>query len=154
MFTEIIFANHPDATAEDRYRMINRFLKEHQIATLEFTKKNGDKRIMKVTTDTSLMPIPEAREYHETRVIDWETMPVWSLDSFAWRSFKTMNVISIKEYVEPKRWTLTVDEDPETGDAVLTFPPELLETAGWKEGDTLIWSDRGDGSWQLTKKDK
>lgn len=50
-------------------------------------------------------------------------------------------------------WTLEVQEDPETGDAILEFPPELLEQAGWKEGDTLVWTDMGDGSWQLAKKD-
>ena len=49
-------------------------------------------------------------------------------------------------------WTLTVEEDPETGDAILQFPPDLLEVAGWKEGDTLEWIDQGDGSWQLKKK--
>jgi bifunctional DNA-binding transcriptional regulator/antitoxin component of YhaV-PrlF toxin-antitoxin module len=53
-----------------------------------------------------------------------------------------------------KSWTLTVEEDPENGDAILTFPPELLEEAGWKEGDTLEWIDRKDGSWQLKKVDK
>ncbi len=49
-------------------------------------------------------------------------------------------------------WTLTVEEDPETGDAILQFPPDLLEKAGWKEGDTLVWKDQGDGSWLLEKK--
>ena len=49
-------------------------------------------------------------------------------------------------------WTLTVEEDSETGDAILQFPPDLLEQAGWKEGDTLIWKDLGDGSWSLEKK--
>ena len=48
--------------------------------------------------------------------------------------------------------TLTVAEDPATGDAILQFPPDLLEQAGWKEGDTLEWTDRGDGSWSLEKK--
>ncbi len=49
-------------------------------------------------------------------------------------------------------WTLTVEEDPESGDAILQFPPDLLEAAGWKEGDTLEWKDQGDGSWLLEKK--
>jgi hypothetical protein len=49
-------------------------------------------------------------------------------------------------------WVLEVQEDPETGDAILEFPPELLEQAGWKEGDTLIWEDMGNGSWGLSKK--
>ena len=49
-------------------------------------------------------------------------------------------------------WTLTVEEDPENGDCILTFPPDLLEQAGWKEGDILEWKDRGDGSWLLEKR--
>jgi hypothetical protein len=52
------------------------------------------------------------------------------------------------------KWVLEVQEDPETGDCILEFPPEMLETAGWKEGDTLIWADQGDGSWSLSKKDQ
>jgi len=51
-----------------------------------------------------------------------------------------------------KNWTLTVEEDPDTGDCILTFPPDLLEEAGWKEGDTIEWIDLKDGSWQLLKK--
>jgi len=50
-------------------------------------------------------------------------------------------------------WVLTVQEDPETGDAILEFPPELLEKAGWKEGDTLEWHDNNDGTWILKKKE-
>ena len=51
-----------------------------------------------------------------------------------------------------QRWTLDVKED-ENGDAVLEFPPDLLEKAGWQEGDVLQWRDLGDGSWSLAKKD-
>lgn len=53
-----------------------------------------------------------------------------------------------------KRWILDVKEDPETGDAILEFPPDLLEETGWKEGDDLIWTDNKDGSFTLTKKEK
>ena len=49
-------------------------------------------------------------------------------------------------------WTLEVQEDPDSGELILEFPPELLSQAGWSEGDTLIWKDQGDGSWELTKK--
>jgi len=58
----------------------------------------------------------------------------------------------VTERQNSNSWTLTVEEDPETGDAILQFPPDLLEVAGWKEGDTLEWIDRGDGSWSLKKK--
>lgn len=54
--------------------------------------------------------------------------------------------------INQNKWTLTVEEDAETGDAILQFPPDLLETAGWKEGDILEWHDNGDGSWSLIKK--
>ena len=53
-----------------------------------------------------------------------------------------------------KSWTLNLEEANDgSGDAILTFPPDLLEQAGWKEGDTLKWIDQKDGSWQLKKVD-
>ena len=51
-----------------------------------------------------------------------------------------------------KSWTITVEEaDDGSGDLVLPVPEDLLEQAGWKEGDTLVWADAGDGAWSLTK---
>ena len=52
-----------------------------------------------------------------------------------------------------KQWTLTVDEDPVTGDSILTLPTDLLNEAGWKEGDNLLWIDNEDGTWSLVKED-
>jgi hypothetical protein len=52
-----------------------------------------------------------------------------------------------------KSWTIVVQEDPETGDAILEFPPDMLEATGWREGDTLTWTDVGNGSWSLSKKE-
>ena len=51
-----------------------------------------------------------------------------------------------------KSWKLTIEEDPVTGDVILTFPEDLLAEAGWREGDVIVWTDLKDGSWQLTKK--
>ena len=48
-----------------------------------------------------------------------------------------------------KRWTLDVEED-ERGQFI-TLPDEILQETGWKEGDRLKWTDRGDGSWQMEK---
>jgi nitrous oxide reductase accessory protein NosL len=50
-----------------------------------------------------------------------------------------------------RSWTLTVEEDPESGDSILIFPSDLLEVAGWKEGDVLEWTDNKDGSWTIQK---
>jgi len=50
-----------------------------------------------------------------------------------------------------KSWTITLEEDPETGDFVLPFPEEFLKEQGWTEGDTLEWTDNKDGSWTIAK---
>ena len=52
-----------------------------------------------------------------------------------------------------KYWTITPEEDPETGDLIITFPPEALEEVGWKEGDTLTWTMKTNGSIILSKKE-
>jgi bifunctional DNA-binding transcriptional regulator/antitoxin component of YhaV-PrlF toxin-antitoxin module len=50
------------------------------------------------------------------------------------------------------KWTVTVEEDPETGDMILPFNDEILEATGWKIGDTLVWIDNKDGTWIIEKK--
>ena len=50
-------------------------------------------------------------------------------------------------------WTITLEEDPETGDLIMPLAEEILESAGWKEGDTLEWVDNKDGTWILRKLD-
>jgi hypothetical protein len=36
-------------------------------------------------------------------------------------------------------WTVTVEEDPVTGDLVLPLNEEMLASTGWQLGDTLVW---------------
>jgi antitoxin component of MazEF toxin-antitoxin module len=48
-------------------------------------------------------------------------------------------------------WTIVLEED-ESGELILPLPPDLLEQAGWVEGDTIIWSVQEDGSILLSKK--
>ena len=45
------------------------------------------------------------------------------------------------------KWIIPVDDDYN-----ITFPEDLLEQTGWKEGDTLQWIDQGDDSFKLIKK--
>jgi len=50
------------------------------------------------------------------------------------------------------KWTVTVEEaDDGSGDIVLPLPQELLDIQGWREGDTLEWTDNGDGTWSIAK---
>jgi len=51
-----------------------------------------------------------------------------------------------------KSWTVTIEEDPLTGDLLLPFNEEILSDLKWKEGDILEWIDNKDGSWSLVKK--
>lgn len=48
-------------------------------------------------------------------------------------------------------WEATVQEDPETGELILSFPEDMLTKLGWQEGDELNWIDNQDGSWTLEK---
>jgi hypothetical protein len=50
------------------------------------------------------------------------------------------------------RWTVILEEDPNTGDLIMPIPQEVLDLQGWSEGDTLEWIDQDNGSWQLQKK--
>lgn len=50
------------------------------------------------------------------------------------------------------QWTITLEEaDDGSGDLVMPLPQDLLDDAGWKEGDTLKWIDNNDGTWSLKK---
>ena len=51
-----------------------------------------------------------------------------------------------------KSWIATVQED-DCGAQYIQFTDEQLSEAGWKEGDTIEWTDNGDGSWTLKKKE-
>jgi hypothetical protein len=52
------------------------------------------------------------------------------------------------------KWTIIVEEDPETGELLLPFSDELLEQVGWKIGDTIEWIDNKDGTWTMRKKNE
>jgi hypothetical protein len=51
-----------------------------------------------------------------------------------------------------KHWFADVEEDPETGDLVMVFPPGMLEELGWTQGDMLVWDVADNGDVSLKKK--
>jgi hypothetical protein len=53
-----------------------------------------------------------------------------------------------------KSWTITVEEDPETGELILPFNDEILEAVNWQVGDTIEWEQHDNGSWTLRKKNE
>lgn len=60
--------------------------------------------------------------------------------------------MNIKKELELNhRWTVTVEEDNETGEAVIQLPQELLKLQGWSEGTIIEWVPQDDGSYILQK---
>lgn len=49
------------------------------------------------------------------------------------------------------KWVLPVEKYPGEDEYIVAFPDDLLEAANLKEGDTVEWVDRGDGSYLLRK---
>jgi len=52
-----------------------------------------------------------------------------------------------------KSWILDVKEN-EDGEKFIELTDEILELSNFKIGDNLEWTDRGDGSWSLKKKEE
>ena len=50
-------------------------------------------------------------------------------------------------------WTATVEED-NNGELCIVFPPESIEELGWQQGDSIKWTNIGDGVWSLKKEDE
>ena len=48
--------------------------------------------------------------------------------------------------------TVTLIEDPVTGELIMPFPEGMLDEMGWGIGDTLTWTANEDGSFTLSKK--
>lgn len=61
----------------------------------------------------------------------------------------------VNTWVNPKPKTygpLTIEDASDgSGDGILTFPPEMVEELGWKEGDTLNFRASDDGTIIVTK---
>ena len=115
-----------------------------------FTKVNGEVRKMPCTLKSELLPVVDNKlNEGKTRKQNPENLSVWCIDKNEWRSFKISNVQQIAPVY--KTHTITLEEDPDTGDLVLPFTDEILQEAGWKEGDTIEWIDNKNGSWSLVK---
>ena len=122
------------------------------VCEVTFTKVNGELRQMPCTLKNELLPVADTNKLHEekTRKQNPDNLSVWCTDKNEWRSFKIANVQQITPL--HKTHTITLEEDPETGDLILPFTDEILQEAGWQEGDTLEWTDLKNGSWSLAKK--
>ena len=51
-----------------------------------------------------------------------------------------------------KKFTVILEEDPETNDLIMPLPDGMCDELGWEIGDSLDWSASPDGSFLLSKK--
>lgn len=76
---------------KEAFPMFKRWLKSHLRhgpVTVIFTKKDGTERTMLCTTSKDLTPVVESTEPKKERKPNDEVMPVYDLESKAWKSFR------------------------------------------------------------------
>jgi len=67
------------------------------IATITFTKVNGEERVMKCTLQEQFLPAQvDLEEAIQKKKPNEETMSVWDLEARAWRSFRIENLMSVE----------------------------------------------------------
>ena len=47
--------------------------------------------------------------------------------------------MTVVKKISDTKWVIEVEEDPETHELMLTFPPDALAQVGWDFGDELEW---------------
>lgn len=67
--------------------------------SITFTKVDGTERTMPCTLRADALPPQSVNETKTARVHKPETISVWCLDKSEWRSFRVMNVVSVKKLV-------------------------------------------------------
>ncbi len=69
---------------------------------------------------------------------------------------KGINLTNSEPYrkIDNNNWVITVQEQGETKELFVEFPPDALNQVGWDVGDTLVWQELDHGAWSLTKKDE
>jgi len=87
--------NWNEFTADQRNGWLRQALKDDLEIT--FTKVDGTVRVMPCTLRDSALPPQALTEQHTTRLYKPETISVWCLDKNEWRSFRVMNVTSVKQ---------------------------------------------------------
>ena len=70
---------------------------ERVIATVKFTKVNGEERVMRCTLQESIIPKATKKDpmsMKKIRELNYEVLSVWDVKAAGWRSFRVRNVTS------------------------------------------------------------
>jgi hypothetical protein len=95
-------ANFNVTLSEKDLKKFKRWLKGHLAfgpVTVTFTKKDGTERVMECTTNPTLVPaveIVEGAEPKKERKVNEEIMPVYDLESKAWKSFRWDSIKQVR----------------------------------------------------------
>jgi hypothetical protein len=88
--------------SEKDVKIFKRWLKSHLAygpTTVIFTKKDGTERVMNCTTNPELVPaveIVESAEPKKEKKANEEVMPVYDLESKAWKSFRWDSIKQVR----------------------------------------------------------
>ena len=52
------------------------------------------------------------------------------------------------------KWTVTLEQDLDTGEAILPLPDDIISQLGWTEGTIIYWIDNKNGTFTLTDKEE
>ena len=80
----------------NRTEIIN--ILENNIATVEFTKVNGDTRVMSATLMPDILPKATKTDplsQKKVRAINEEVISCWDVKADGWRGFRVENVLSV-----------------------------------------------------------
>jgi hypothetical protein len=88
--------------SETDFMLFKKWLKGHLrigLVTVTFTKKDGTERVMKCTTDPTIIMFkdPSSVEVKEsTRKINESIMPVYDLEANTWKSFRWDSIKQVR----------------------------------------------------------
>ena len=88
--------------SEKDLKLFKKWLRSHLNygpVTVIFTKKDGTERVMECTTNSKLVPpveIKEGVESKKERKVSEDIMPVYDLESKAWKSFRWDSIKQVR----------------------------------------------------------
>jgi len=103
------------------------------------------------------------QEYPVSKVEEKLKTPIQQNPQYTDEEMDTMTASEEKELIskgyfkengswkKPKIWTVEIQMDGLTGDAIIPIPDEVMDLVEWNLYDTLEWIDNKDGSWIIRK---
>lgn len=145
-----------DATPQEIYDTIkyvvedNYYTYKHQTSKayelLALLNGNGKGHLSCYKDDQS----PECQGDCDSEEVSDDCMPPWGHSDMEALQYTETELNAMCDAAEAKdkvvKWIIPVDDDYN-----ITFPEDLLEKTGWKEGDTLQWIPQDDDSFIMKK---